>query len=30
MDPIPVRLLMEGQAALIGAAALHFDEEVEP
>jgi glucokinase len=27
MEPIPIRLLMEGQAALIGAAALHFDEE---
>ncbi len=27
MKPIPIRLLMESQAALIGAAALHFDEE---
>ena len=27
MDPIPIRLLMEGEAALIGAAALHFDED---
>lgn len=27
MEPIPIRLLMQGDAALIGAAALHFDEE---
>lgn len=27
MEPIPLRLLMQGDAALIGAAALHFDEE---
>jgi len=27
MEPIPIRLLMEGEAALIGAAALHFDED---
>lgn len=27
MEPIPVRLLMTGEAALIGAASLHFDEE---
>ena len=29
MEPIPIRLLMQGDAALIGAAALHFDEDVE-
>lgn len=29
MEPIPIRLLMEGQAALIGAAALHFDEDLD-
>lgn len=29
MQPIPIRLLMEGEAALIGAAALHYDEEYE-
>lgn len=28
MEPIPIRLLMEGEAALIGAAALHFDEDL--
>ncbi|MEM8617069.1 MAG: glucokinase, partial [Pseudomonadota bacterium] len=27
MSPIPIRLLLSGEAALIGAAALHFDEE---
>ena len=27
MKPIPVRLLLTGEAALIGAASLHFDEE---
>ena len=27
MEPIPIRLLMTGEAALIGAASLHFDEE---
>ena len=29
MKPIPIRLLMEGEAALIGAAALHFDEDLD-
>lgn len=29
MEPIPIRLLMEGEAALIGAAALHFDEDFD-
>lgn len=29
MSPIPIRLLLEGKAALIGAAALHYDEEHE-
>ena len=29
MPPIPIRLLLEGKAALIGAAALHYDEEQE-
>ncbi|MHA7900202.1 MAG: glucokinase [Henriciella sp.] len=29
MEPIPIRLLMQGDAALIGAAALHFDEDVD-
>jgi len=29
MEPIPIRLLMQGDAALIGAAALHFDEDIE-
>lgn len=29
MEPIPIRLLMEGEAALIGAAALHFDEDID-
>jgi len=29
MEPIPIRLLMESEAALIGAAALYFDEDVE-
>lgn len=29
MKPIPIRLLMDGEAALIGAAALHFDEDIE-
>lgn len=29
MEPIPIRLLMQADAALIGAAALHFDEDVE-
>ena len=28
MEPIPIRLLMQGDAALIGAAALHFDEDL--
>lgn len=28
MKPIPIRLLMESEAALIGAAALHFDEDL--
>ncbi|MBO6687879.1 MAG: glucokinase [Hyphomonas sp.] len=28
MEPIPIRLLMESEAALIGAAALHFDEDL--
>lgn len=27
MPPIPIRLLLSGEAALVGAAALHFDEE---
>ena len=27
MEPIPIRLLMQGEAALIGAAALYFDED---
>jgi len=27
MAPIPIRLLLSGEAALIGAAALHYDEE---
>ena len=27
MHPIPIRLLLSGQSALIGAAALHFDQE---
>lgn len=30
MEPIPIRLLVAGEAALIGAAALHFDEDPEP
>ena len=29
MEPIPIRLLMQGEAALIGAAALHFDEDID-
>ncbi|MEP2464250.1 MAG: glucokinase [Henriciella sp.] len=29
MEPIPIRLLMQSDAALIGAAALHFDEDLE-
>jgi len=29
MEPIPIRLLMAGEAALIGAAALHFDEDLD-
>ena len=29
MEPIPIRLLQDGAAALIGAAALHFDEDAE-
>ncbi len=29
MEPIPIRLLMQGEAALIGAAALHFDEDLD-
>ena len=30
MQPIPLRILLSGEAALIGAAALYFDEESEP
>lgn len=30
MEPIPLRILLSGKAALIGAAALFFDEESEP
>lgn len=29
MEPIPIRLLMAGEAALIGAAALYFDEDLD-
>lgn len=30
MVPIPIRLLLSGEAALVGAAALHFDEVLSP